>query len=237
MIAIKQEPSIKLRNKINELYYSDVMSIELREHATRVGWYSYILARQHGLSDHISRNIMIGAMLHDIGKSLVPDHIEHKPSRLTPEEFEIMKRHCEDGVAIANDAGVIDIDTDFGEMIKCIILNHHENFDGTGYPNQVKGSYVPIEANLVSLADVFDALMYERVYKKAWEEDRVVCYLNENSRKMFHPSVVETFNEVRHALVTMKRYFNEHGTPTEDPFTHHTLITKAMVHENIYLPF
>ena len=87
------------------------------------------------------------------------------------------------------------------------------------------------------MADIFDALMSERVYKKAWEEDRVVDYINENAGRIFRHDIVEAFNQIRHALVAMKRHFNIHGTPIVAPHDHAIQIAKVLVHENVYVPF
>ena len=224
------------RDLESQFYHSDVMTDDLREHTTRVGWYSYLLARQYGYDEASSQTIMRGAFYHDVGKSLTPTEIENKPGKLTDEEFEIVKQHCVDGVQVAQDAKVIN-DNSFTQMYESIILNHHERYDGRGYPRGLFGNRIPIEANLVSLADVFDALMSERVYKKAWEEDRVVDYINENSEKMFRPELVEAFNKIRHAMVALKRYFNKNGTPTMNPFEHTIQLAKVLVKENVYTPF
>lgn len=241
MVAVKRELYVddaKIRELESEFYYSDVMTDDLRSHATRVGWYSYLLSRQYGHSDDLSRIIMRGALYHDVGKYLVPDEIDNKPSRLTPEEFDIVKRHCADGVDIAMKAGVIAANDSLESITyHNIILSHHENYDGSGYPQGLTGDRIPLEANLVSLADIFDALMSERVYKKAWEEDRAVDYINENAGRIFRHDIVETFNQIRHALVAMKRHFNLHGTPIVAPHDHAIQIAKLLVHENVYVPF
>ncbi|MFY0656323.1 MAG: HD domain-containing protein [Neptunomonas phycophila] len=240
MVAVRAIYSDVLRLQVTEreFYHSNVMDRELREHATRVGWYSYLLAKQYGYTDDHAQIVMRGAMYHDVGKSLVPDEIENKPSKLTAEEFDIVKRHCVDGVTIAKQAGIIQNDDSLESItFENIILSHHENYDGSGYPQALKGDEIPIEANLVSLADVFDALLSERVYKKAWEEDRVVDYINENSGKIFRPDVVECFNQIRHGLIAMKRHLTAEGTPTPDPHEHPAIIAKTIVRNNVYVPF
>lgn len=222
---------------ITDLYFNnDLMDDETRAHSTRVGWYSYLLAKQMGYSDFGSRQIMKGAMLHDIGKYKVPDHIENKPAKLTAEEYEIVKRHCEDGLDVALKFG-LSTESETDMVYANIILRHHEKYDGTGYPGKLSGSDIPVEANLVSVADIFDALLSKRCYKEPWSERRVINYINERSGKSFYPELVDAFNKIRHALIAVKRHFDAHSTTIQHPAECPSQLATIMVDQNIYTPF
>lgn len=130
----------------------------------------------------------IAAMLHDVGKIGIPDSILNKPGQLSKEEFEIMKTHTLIGYRILST-----IDHPIFQLASTVALNHHENWDGSGYPNGLKGEEIPLEARIVSLIDVFDALLSDRVYRPAWKEEEVVKYIKENVGKKFDPKVVKVF--------------------------------------------
>ncbi len=224
-------------NIVTDLYFNDaLMDDETRAHSTRVGWYAYLLAKQVGYSDFGSRQLMKGAMLHDIGKYKVPDHIENKPAKLTAEEYEIVKKHCEDGLDVALQHGLTN-SSETDTVYANIILRHHEKFDGTGYPGGLVGHEIPREANLVSIADIFDALLSKRCYKEPWSETRVIDYINERAGKSFYPELVDAFNKIRHALIAVKRHFDIHSTTIQHPADCPSQLAAIMVEQNIYTPF
>jgi len=126
--------------------------------------------------------------MHDIGKLGTPDHILLKPGPLTPEEFDIMKRHAVIGYEILKDsqsrvlrAGAV------------IAHSHHEKFDGSGYPQGLAGEAIPLHGRIVAVADVFDALTSERPYKKAWEVARAVEFIRAGAGAHFDPRCVDAF--------------------------------------------
>jgi len=151
--------------------------------------------------------LRMAAMLHDVGKVAVSDLILKKPSRFTPEEFEIMKTHSFQGARLFKLR-----QSEFDDMAAIVALTHHENWDGTGYPGRIdvetgapletdskgnaiplKGEEIPIFGRIVALADVFDALSSKRVYKDAWDQDSVLKEIRSMSGKKFDPELVEIF--------------------------------------------
>ena len=135
--------------------------------------------------------------MHDIGKIGIPDHILQKPGKLTPEEWEIMKSHTTIGDDIIGDDN-----SNLLQVARIIALNHHEKWDGSGYPKGIAGEAIPIEARIVSIADVFDALTSIRPYKTAWTIEEAVDYIKQQSGSHFDPTLVAAF------LVALEKIIN-----------------------------
>jgi two-component system response regulator RpfG len=150
--------------------------------------YSRIIAEELGLSREDAEVIEMAAPMHDIGKIGIRDGILLKPGKLTPEEFEVMKTHTVIGYDILKDSP-----SKFLQMGGVIALGHHEKFDGTGYPNGLAGDEIPIEARIVAVADVYDALVSERPYKNAWSTQAALDYMESISGKHFDPEVFNAF--------------------------------------------
>jgi putative two-component system response regulator len=131
------------------------------------------------------------APLHDVGKIGVPDQILLKPGRLTPQEFELVKVHTTIGAQIL--AGE---QFPLLRMAERIALTHHERWDGTGYPKGLAGDSIPLEGRIVAVADVFDALINERPYKRAWPFEEAVAEIAQQRARQFDPDVVEAFLSV-----------------------------------------
>ena len=161
---------------------------ETGQHLLRMANYSRLIARELGLSECEQVLILDAAPMHDIGKVGTPDMILLKPGRLNEEEFFIMKQHAVAGYNILSNSYSLLIQT-----ASIVALNHHEKFDGTGYPNALKGEEIPFYARIVAVADVFDALTSERPYKKAWSLDDASQFLRDNSGSHFDPKCVEAF--------------------------------------------
>ncbi len=161
---------------------------ETGNHIIRMAKYSRIIAEQLGLSNEEAEVIEMAAPMHDIGKIGIRDEILLKPGKLTAEEFEIMKTHTLIGHDILKDSP-----SKFLQMGSVIALGHHEKFDGTGYPHGLNGKEIPIEARIVAVADVFDALVSERPYKNAWSTQAALDYMESNSGKHFDPDVFSAF--------------------------------------------
>ena len=158
------------------------------EHTKRVGQISALLARALGLPEAQVELIRRAAPLHDVGKIGIPDHILLKPERLTAEEFEQMKTHTTIGARILSGSRVPLL-----QLAEEIALTHHECWDGTGYPQALEGEATPLAGRIVGIADVFDALTYERPYKEAWPEEKALTELERQKGRQFEPQVVETF--------------------------------------------
>jgi response regulator RpfG family c-di-GMP phosphodiesterase len=169
---------------------TETRSLETGEHVRRVGKFSKLLASKFGYEGEFLEFFEIAAMLHDVGKIGIPDAILNKPGRLSDEEFEIMKRHTTIGYEILST-----VDHPLFRLAANIALYHHENWDGTGYPKGLKGEQIPIEGRIVSIIDVYDALLSDRVYRPAGSEDDAIRYIKENCGKKFDPRVCEVFFE------------------------------------------
>ena len=147
--------------------------------------------------------------LHDIGKVGIPDNILLKADRLTPEEFEIMKRHAVIGgdaiTAAENRLGANK--GSFLTMGKEIAYCHHEKFDGSGYPYGFKGDKIPLSARIMALADVYDALTNKRVYKEAWIHKDTREIIIKNSGKHFDPDIVEAFLRMEGEFIKIKKHY------------------------------
>jgi putative nucleotidyltransferase with HDIG domain len=130
------------------------------------------------------RVVARGAYLHDLGKIGVPDHILNKPGRLTPEEREVIEQHPTLGYEMAKTASSL-------EEVLQVILHHHERFDGAGYPLGLSGTGIPLEARIVAVADVWDALTTDRAYRPGWSGQEALAHIVASSGSHFDPSVVD----------------------------------------------
>lgn len=169
---------------------AEYKDVETANHTLRVAHYSKLLAKKYGLDEERQNRIFYAAPFHDIGKVGIPDFILLKEGKLTKEEFSIMKKH----VHIGND---ILKDTKSPYLIEgqIIAMNHHEKYDGSGYPKGKKADEIPISARIVSIADVFDALTSVRPYKQSWSiQDALLLLMNERN-KHFDPKLVDLFIE------------------------------------------
>jgi putative two-component system response regulator len=166
-------------------------SQETGEHVKRVALMSKLLAQYHpALTQEDVLNIFHAAPMHDIGKVTIPDKILRKEEKLTDEEFEIMKTHTTSAHKF--------LKTSKRKMIQSadiIAMQHHEKWDGTGYPKGLKGENIHLYGRIVSIIDVFDALTHERYYKKAWEMDISIAYLKSHSGTHFDPQLIDIFME------------------------------------------
>ena len=189
---------------------------ETGAHVNRVAGYSRILfeawANRRGFGRvEMARQrdrLSIAAMLHDVGKIGIPDSILKKPGALEPDEYKMVQRHTLIGAFLCH---ATEVQTEFDEVSHVVALHHHERWDGSGYPGEVseelwrdrtseipeqpglRGEDIPIEARIVALADVFDALSSSRSYKNAWPEERVLKEIQDLSGKHFDPELVEIF--------------------------------------------
>ncbi|HPF39138.1 MAG TPA: HD domain-containing protein [Phycisphaerae bacterium] len=158
-------------------------------HVLRIQRYTEQLARELRLPETDVERFGYSAILHDVGKIVVPDDILKKPGLLTLEEREIMQRHAPEGERILSSKP-------FFDTARAIARSHHENWDGSGYPDGAKGEAIPLAARIVHVADVFDALTSRRVYKPAWSREDAARAIREGAGRMFDPSVVAAFDSL-----------------------------------------
>lgn len=178
-------------------------NLESGEHVKRVKGYTEILAKElmkeypeYGLTDKKIEIIVSASALHDIGKIAIPDNILLKPGKLTEDEYEYMKSHTTRGCEILNN--VKDVwDKEYEEACYEICRHHHERYDGRGYPDRLKGDEIPISAQLVSIADVYDALVNERVYKSAYSKDQAFSMIVNGECGIFSPKLLECFRNCK----------------------------------------
>lgn len=161
-------------------------------HIIRMSKFSQALALAIGQSRQWGELILNASPMHDIGKVGIPDKILLKPGKLTPEEWEIMKTHTSIGAEILQ----AQRPSELSAMASSIAIAHHEKWDGSGYPNGLAGENIPLEARIVALADVFDALTSERPYKKAWSEEDAIAEIRKLGGSHFQPMLVEAFLDV-----------------------------------------
>ncbi|MBI1919741.1 MAG: HD-GYP domain-containing protein [Geobacter sp.] len=171
-----------------------VSALDMRErntrlHSQRVRDYTLLLADRYGVPEEARSVIGLGALLHDVGKIAVPDHILLKPSGLSDAEWEEMRRHPDEGFRLLQRI-------DFLREAAEIVHDHHERFDGSGYPRGLKGEEIPIGARLFAVADAFDALTSNRPYHSAEGYDEAARVIREKSGSDFDPAVVEVFGKV-----------------------------------------
>jgi putative two-component system response regulator len=157
-------------------------------HVVRMSHYSRILASQLNVSKRWVELVFQAAPMHDIGKIGIPDNVLRKPGKLDADEWAVMQKHVEIGGDIIGDS-----DSLLLQMAQEIALNHHEKWDGSGYPNQLKGEQIPLSARIVAIADVFDALTSVRPYKKAWSIEETLALLERDAGTHFDPSLVPIF--------------------------------------------
>ena len=157
-----------------------------------------------GLSRETVRQIALGSILHDVGKIAVPDAILNKPGKLTPEEFEIMKTHTVQGAALLERIPQLREHPSYRYAVD-IARHHHERWDGRGYPDGLKGEEISLPAQVVSLADVYDALSCKRVYKDAFPRARVVEMIRDGACGVFNPRLLDCFFSVEEELSRLYR--------------------------------
>jgi len=169
-------------------------------HIKRVSYYSEIIAYGYKCKADFIKRLGLYAPLHDVGKVGLPDHILKKPGKYTEDEYEQMKEHVIIGAKIL---GSQEIDP----MAKNIALYHHEKWDGTGYVNNLKGEEIPLEAQIVAIADVYDALCSKRSYKKALPEDEVDAFILKSKGSHFNPKLIDVFFENKDRIIRIRNNF------------------------------
>jgi putative nucleotidyltransferase with HDIG domain len=192
-------------HELNHLYLSTIetlaMAIDAKDqvthgHIRRVQEYSVALARQMGVDDeNLIKAIEAASLLHDMGKLAVPENILNKPGKLTGAEFEVMKTHSSVGADIL--AAI-----EFPYPVVPIVRHHHENWDGSGYPDRLSGTDIPIGARILSVVDCFDALTSDRPYRGKLTESEAIAILEDRRGTMYDPLVVDVFIDMQRDWVS-----------------------------------
>lgn len=209
--------SRELESTREEIIYTlgeivDTRSTETANHVLRVSLFTERMARMAGLSKNETGLIRLASPMHDIGKIGVPEAILNKPARLTPEEFEIVKLHSEVGFNVLKNS-----DSDIMRNAAIIAHQHHERWDGMGYPQKLSANNIHIFGRITAIADVFDALSHKRIYKSAWSREAVVAYFMEEQGKSFDPALTRIFLENPDHFFEINTLHPEPGETTKEP--------------------
>ncbi|MBB6051205.1 diguanylate cyclase [Armatimonas rosea] len=189
--------------QLADLYLATIKSLALaidakdqytHQHIIRVQRYAVAVGERLGLSENEMEGLRTGALLHDIGKLGVPEYVLLKPGKLTPEEFDKIKKHPEIGAAILDPV-------EFPWPVLPGVKYHHEKWDGTGYPEGLKGEDIPYTARILAVADVYDALTSTRSYRNAWDHTRALETIRNDAGTHFDPKIAQAFLEVIDGVV------------------------------------
>lgn len=202
-----RERTLELNEANMEAIYMLAVASEAKDadtgaHVRRIQHYTHILARQLGLSEAIAERLGYSAILHDVGKMVVPDHILKKPGPLDTGERQAMQLHCIAGERILSKKP-------FFEIARQVARSHHENWDGSGYPDGLAAEAIPLAARIVHLADIYDALTSERVYKPSWTPAAATEHILKGGGTQFDPNVVEAFRSLHEAGMFVAPRFDD----------------------------
>ena len=200
----KEQLNMEIEEAQREIIFTmgeiiEVRSKETSNHVKRVAEYSAILAKSIDIPKEEIEKLKVASPMHDIGKVGIPDSILQKPGKLSDEEFNIMKTHTTIGYDMLRHST-----RDILKLAAVITYQHHEKFDGTGYPQGLQGQNINIFARITAIADVFDALASDRVYKKAWELDKILALFHEEKGKHFDPILVDAFIQNFNEIVSVR---------------------------------
>lgn len=174
------------------------------EHIARMSQYSKLLALEFGMGEQQAELLRQAAPMHDVGKIGIPDAILLKPGRLTPDEFDHMKQHAAIGAQIlANSSSPL------LQLAHKLAIEHHEKWDGSGYPYGLKGEQISVEGRIVAIADVFDALTSKRPYKEAWGVEEALEHMQAQAGKHFDPHLINLFVNKLDAIIAIKNAYQE----------------------------
>jgi len=182
----------------------ETRSRETGNHVKRVAEYSKLFALHYGLPEEEAELIKMASPMHDIGKVGIPDSILNKPGRLTAEEFDHMKKHAELGYEMLRHSS-----RPILKAAATLAYEHHEKWNGKGYPRGLKGEDFHIYGRITAIADVFDALGSDRCYKKAWDDDRIFTLLREERGEHFDPQMVDIFFEQLDSFLEIRRQYRD----------------------------
>ncbi len=201
------------------VHASAFRDLETGAHIQRIGLYSSLLALEYGMSIDVAERLLKAAPMHDVGKLGVPDSVLNKPGPLSPAEWELMKRHCELGAQLLSGSPSLLLQT-----AERIAWSHHERFDGTGYPRRLRGTDIPIEARIVSIADVYDALRSPRPYKPALPHSEASRILLQGDRRTrpehFDPELLNVFRQCGDRFDAIYEQYSDTQGPLLDDSTY-----------------
>jgi putative nucleotidyltransferase with HDIG domain len=191
MLAATSAEVTKLNEKLLDVlsYVIDMRDPFLLGHSQQVVFYAVKIAEQLGLTPERIEIIRKGGLIHDIGKLGIPEGILGKKSQLTPEEYEIVKQHVNIGAKILQRSEAL-------ENVVPMVYHHHEHFDGSGYPEGLKGKEIPLEARILALADSIEAMASDRPYRSGATFDKILKEVEKNRGTHFDPQVVDAFFEI-----------------------------------------
>jgi len=173
-------------------------------HIERISKYAFVIAKGLGLEENQADLVLQASPMHDIGKIGIPDEVLKKPGKLSAEEWALVVKHPEIGADILGESKAPLL-----QAAKIIALQHHERWDGSGYPNHLFGEGIHLFARITAVADVFDALTSRRPYKEGWPVERAVEYLREQQNRHFDRKIVEVFLQTLPTLLEIKEQFTD----------------------------
>ncbi len=211
-----RERTLELRETQLEVIQRLTSAMELHDnetgmHTIRIGLYCAVIGKAMGMNVHDCELLVDAGAMHDIGTIGIPDYILLKPEKLTTEEWDTMKTHTTIGATLLSSGR-----SELTRMGHLIALNHHERWDGSGYPNGLIGENIPIVAQICGICDDFDALTSERSYKKAWSVEQAIENITEGVNKHFSKSLVVMFLEALPELTEIKNQYSESMLELED---------------------
>lgn len=211
--------TLEIRKREEEIAIKLVSLTSLRDeetgaHVRRIGLYAAVMAKALGWNPEQIDTIRVAAPMHDIGKIGIPDRILRKTGVLNDEEFNVMKKHTEIGASMLRGTKIPVL-----KMAADIALNHHERWDGTGYPQGLVGETIPISARITTIVDIYDALVHERVYKKAIPEDEALGLMQEMAGRHLDPHLMKMFLSLLPAMRRIRLEVTEESEESSEEET------------------
>ncbi len=201
-LALLQKSSLDTIYRLSRA--AEYKDAETGKHLVRISQYCEVIARALGLGDDAATMFLYTAPMHDIGKIGIPEHILHKPGRLSSDEWEIMKTHTTIGAQILAGSTAESL-----KKAETIALTHHERWDGTGYPRGLSGQEIPLEGRITAVADVFDVLCSWRPYKEPIPVEKAMMAITEGKGSHFDPEIVDAFFSIKDEILCIIRHVQQ----------------------------
>lgn len=211
--SIVEERTQELRLSQEETIYrlgkaAEYRDNETADHNQRMSHYCALMARRVGMSAEKCDQVRLASVMHDVGKIGISDLVLLKPGKLTDDEYELIKTHSKIGYGILSGSS-----SPLLELGATVAYTHHEKYDGTGYPRHLAGEDIPIEGRIAAVADVYDALTSNRVYRKAWSVEKTVEILIRDKGTHFDPEIVDLFLDSMSEIHKIKQRFSNYPAP------------------------